>query len=174
MLRTTNGHVLKTLDKLDTARSFSVTMSGWATQSDCGHVSRLLILTGSVASRQIIFQTTNKTFEIYIWVSRDATFKMSHRLDYPTKSKIDFSLTFVQNVEAGKWIFFFNGQKIDDRTIVEGSFGKVWAFSTFLERSDDIVHSYLSVFASYGALDTSPFLEGLVIHPVSQKSRSLT
>ena len=145
MLRTTDGYVLKALDKLNTAKSFSVTVSGRSTKNDCGHDSPFLFLSNSAGTRKIIFQKNYTTFEIWILVSGNTWLKMSHVY---TSTVDDFSLTFVQNVEARQWIFFFNGQKIDDRTIIEGSFDKVWAFSVFLERSDDAVHSYLSLFAS--------------------------
>ena len=140
--------MVKALDKLDSAQSFSVTISGWAKGNGCGDDSPFVVLSDSAGIRQIIFQRTGFTFEILVWVSGTTWLKMSREITAKLTANGDFSLTFVQNIKTSKWVFYFNGKEISNRPIGDAKFGKVWTFSVFLERSDDAVHSYLSLFAS--------------------------
>ncbi|KAF8716045.1 hypothetical protein AX14_012460 [Amanita brunnescens Koide BX004] len=123
--KTTNIYVLKVLDKLDSAQSFSVNISGWAMKNYCGHDSPFLVLSDSDGKQQIIFLRMNLTFEILVRVSETKWFMMSRDITAKLTDNGDFSLTFVQNIETSKWIFYFNGKEISNQPIGKANFGKL-------------------------------------------------
>ena len=103
----------------------------------CGHDSPFLVLSDSDGKQQIIFLRMNLTFEILVRVSETKWFMMSRDITAKLTDNGDFSLTFVQNIETSKWIFYFNGKEISNQPIGKANFGKVWTFSVLLKRSDD-------------------------------------